>query len=188
MAVRKATAERSVCLMMDEVQSGFFRTGTYAFGFQHYGIVPDVVSLAKGMANGMPIGATCARGEYGDILQPGEHGSTFGGSALAVAAANATIDFLCEHDIAANVATLGSYLLKQLDALPHVMQVRGRGLMLGIQLDSEIAQSAVRHALDAGLVINATSADTIRLLPPLICDRQAADILLQKLSSVLSGL
>ncbi|MDR0501543.1 MAG: aminotransferase class III-fold pyridoxal phosphate-dependent enzyme [Coriobacteriales bacterium] len=186
--VRELSASRNICLIIDEVQSGFYRSGGYPFAFQHYGIIPDVVSLAKGMGNGFPVGAFCAKDKFGELLQPGEHGSTFGGNPLAVCAANAVIDFLEKNEIAKNVRENGAVLLDMLKTLPHVVDVRGRGFMIGIQLDVKSAHDVVKMALAKHLVINATSANTLRLLPVLTCNREDVNIALEILSAVLNEL
>jgi len=171
-AVRELTAKHGILLIIDEIQTGFFRTGTYPFAFQHYGIIPDAVTMAKGIANGVPMGAFAACGELGDLLQPGEHGSTFGGSPLAIAAANATIDELLSTDTATRVAMAGEYLADGLARLPKVCEVRGRGLMRGITLSEPIAVAVLDAALEEGLVINAVGDSILRFLPPLIVSEE----------------
>ena len=185
-ALREETAKRDILLIVDEVQTGFFRCGTHAFAFQHYGIEPDVVTMAKGIASGFPMGAFAARAEVADAMQPGDHGSTFGGNPMAVTAALATIDTMLELDVAANSRKVGSYLAQKLEALDGVTEVRGLGLMRGAQLDSPIAADVVAKGLEAGLVLNAPCPDVLRFVPPLICTKDDVDVLAGKLSSILN--
>jgi len=174
-AVRELTAERGILLIIDEIQTGFFRTGTYPFSFQHYGIIPDVVTMAKGIANGVPMGAFAAYGELGDLLQPGEHGSTFGGSLLAIAAANATIDEMLDMDVANKVAATGAYFAAGLAHLPKVSDIRGLGLMRGVTLTEPIAAAVGEAALEKGLVLNVIGDSVLRFLPPLIATTEHVD-------------
>ena len=166
-AVSALCAERGVLLMMDEVQTGFARTGQW-FGFEHAGIKPDVVTLAKAMGNGMPIGAVWARKDVASVFQPGDHGSTFSGTAIATAAARATIKVMLEMDAPAQAKAKGKLLSEALTKLPQVVEIRGRGLLLGVELqsgiDAKIAQSML---LDRGLVTNAVTASALRLAPPI---------------------
>lgn len=172
--VRRICDEYDVLMMCDEVQCGVFRTGR-PFAFQCFGVLPDVVTIAKGVASGMPAGACCARGAFGDVLQPGMHGSTFGGSSLAMACAQATLSELVEGDFQDRVTRAGVHLNEALASLPNITHARGIGLMCAIDLIEEVdAHDVVDRALAAGLVINATGPHTLRFLPPLICT--AADI------------
>ena len=185
-AVRALTAEHGILLIIDEVQTGFFRTGSYPFAFQHYGIIPDVVTMAKGIANGVPMGAFAARGALGDLLQPGEHGTTFGGSLLAIAAANATIDELLGMNAATRVTEAGEYLAAGLSRLPKVSDVRGKGLMRGITLTEPIAQVVAETALQDGLVLNAIGDSILRFLPPLVAKTVHIDQALGILEGILT--
>jgi acetylornithine aminotransferase len=164
-------------MMLDEIQTGMGRTGRL-FAHQHDDIAPDVMTLAKGLGNGMPIGACLARGEAADVLGPGSHGSTFGGNPLACRAAEAVLEVIEAEQLAARAATLGQRILTGLEQalgeVAGVVDVRGRGLMLGVQLDRPCGE-LVRRALDEGLLINVTAERVIRLLPPLIIDEQQAD-------------
>ncbi len=186
-AVRKETEKRNILLIVDEVQTGFYRTGR-PFAFQYYGIMPDIVSLAKGFGNGMPVGAVCARGEAGDCFEPGDHGSTFGGSALAVAAASATIDAMAQQGIAEQVIEVGEYLQQRLSELPLVSETRGMGLMLAAELSKPVAAQVVDVCLERGLVINNTGPSTLRFLPPLICTITEIDLMIPVLHDILSAL
>jgi acetylornithine aminotransferase len=163
-------------LMVDEVQCGLGRTGRW-FVYQHAGIRPDVVLLAKGLASGVPIGACLARGDAAWVFKPGTHGSTFGGNPLACAAALATLEAIEEEGLMENADRIGGILLAGLrDALagrPGVTEVRGHGLMIGIELARPCGE-LVAQALEAGLLINVTMDNVVRLLPPLIISEAEA--------------
>ena len=186
-AARDLAHEVGAVLIADEVQCGIFRTGK-PFAFQTYGVEPDIMSLAKGIADGVPMGAVVAKKEIADVFKPGDHGSTFGGSCLAVAACAATLSVLVRGDYAEHAAKVGAYMETKLAKLPHVAEVRGRGLMLGCDLDDAAgdAHDVVARALGAGAVINATGAHTLRFLPPLVCEEANVDSLIEILSDVLA--
>ena len=173
-------------LICDEIQTGMGRTGRW-FGHEHGGTLPDVVTLAKGLANGVPIGACLARGAAAEVFGPGSHGSTFGGNPLVCRAGRAVLETIVAEDLIANAAEQGAYLLAgfrtALSEVPGVVEVRGRGLMLGIELDRPCAD-LVGQALEAGLLINVTAERVIRLLPPLILARSEADRLLDGLTTL----
>jgi len=164
-------------LMLDEIQTGMGRTGRM-FAHQHEGIAPDVMTLAKGLGNGVPIGACLARGAAAEVLGPGSHGSTFGGNPLAFRAASTVLEVLESERLAERAAGLGARMLDAFRAgladVPGVEQIRGRGLMLGIRLDRPCGD-LVPRALEQGLLINVTAERVIRLLPPLVIDEQQAD-------------
>jgi acetylornithine/N-succinyldiaminopimelate aminotransferase len=170
-------------LMLDEVQSGIGRTGTF-FAFQHTDIVPDVMTLAKGLGSGVPIGACLAVGKAAEVFTPGKHGSTFGGNPLACTAALTTLEVIERQRLHAHAEEIGDWLTKtlrnDLKDVPGVLRVRNAGLMIGIELDRPCGE-LVGRALDAGLLINVTADTVVRLLPPLIINqeeaRQLADIL-----------
>ena len=185
-AVRRLTAERHALMICDEVQCGIYRTGK-PFGFQNYDVVPDIVSIAKGVASGFPCGMCAARGEVAAAFKPGDHGSTFGGSNLAVAAAEATLSEIQKENLAANAIEVGAYLREQLSALPQVTEVRGMGLMLAADLaeGGKGAPDVVLDGLSAGLLLNATGAHTLRFLPPLVCGKADVDALIEKLGGIL---
>ncbi|MCI8468955.1 MAG: acetylornithine/succinylornithine family transaminase [Eggerthellaceae bacterium] len=185
-AARRLTRAHGALLICDEVQCGVFRTGR-PFGFQHYGVTPDVIALAKGIAGGFPAGACAARAEVADLFTPGDHGTTFGGSCLAMAAAEAVLDELDGGGYEQSVTEAGEYLRERLAALPHVHDVRGLGLMVGCDLDDDApsAPEVVSAALEAGFVLNATGPRTLRFLPPLICGREHIDALADALAALL---
>ncbi len=168
--LRALCDEHGWLLMLDEVQTGIGRTGRW-FAFQHFDIRPDVMALAKGLGNGFPIGACLARGEAGEVLGPGNHGSTFGGNPLACVAASTVLAVAEEGDLPGNAARIGDDLAEQLreslSGVAGVREVRNRGLMVGIELDRPCG-ALVAEALAEGLLINVTANTVIRLLPPLI--------------------
>jgi len=170
-------------LMLDEIQCGLGRTGKWFF-YQHAGFYPDVVTLAKGLAAGVPIGACLAKGAAAEVFKPGNHGSTFGGNPLACAVALATLDVIEQEQLLANATRVGDAiragLSTALAGIKGVLAVRGVGLMLGVELDRPCTE-LIGRALDAGLLINVTADKVIRLLPPLIMSqdeaRQVVDML-----------
>jgi len=180
--VREICDQNNYLLILDEIQTGMCRTGEW-FAFQHENITPDVMSLAKALGNGMPIGAYLAKGAAAELIQPGSHGSTFGGNPLASRAALAVIDVLTKQKLHENAAKLGAQMLESLkqgfSEIKGVVSVRGKGLMLGIELDKECAQ-LVTMALEEHLLINVTSDNVIRLLPPLIIDEDLAQQIVEK--------
>ena len=176
-----------IALMVDEVQTGFFRCGS-PFSFQLAGIEPDVVSMAKGIADGFPMGAVAGRGEFGDLLVPGDHGSTFGGNALASAAGRATVETLVSEGIGEHVIEVGAYLAERLAALPHVVEVRGRGLLRGAQFDVPIANELVEEGLASGLVLNHIGDSILRFLPPLVITNEQVDEMAEKLGALVDKL
>ena len=160
--------QHDALLMLDEVQTGVGRTGKW-FCFQHHGVRPDVMMLAKGLGGGMPIGMCLAAGKAADILEPGDHGATFGGNLVSCAAAMAVLDTIEHTDLLASVARVGEALQEGLRAMaPAVESVRGMGLMVGARLERPIARDVVRRCLDLKLIINATDDHTLRFVPPLI--------------------
>jgi acetylornithine aminotransferase len=185
--LRRICDERGWLLMLDEVQCGTGRTGTW-FAYQHSGIRPDVVTLAKGLGSGVPIGACLAAGRAVGAFKPGNHGSTFGGNPLACAAALTTLQIIEDDGLMANAArqgeTIRARLRDQLAGVAAVRSVRGDGLMIGIELDRPCSE-LVGRALDRGLLINVTVESVIRLLPPLIFGDDHAAQLVDTLSSLI---
>ena len=179
--------ENGALLICDEVQCGIYRTGT-PFAFQQLGVVPDIVSMAKGIAGGFPMGACAARDAVAAVFEPGIHGSTFGGSNLAMAAAHATLVALVDEGIPAHVAEVGAYFQEKLEALEEVREVRGMGLMLACELAPDVdAPKLVVDALESGLLLNYTGPHTLRFLPPLICTEADIDELVGKLPQLVAG-
>jgi acetylornithine/N-succinyldiaminopimelate aminotransferase len=184
--LRRICDDKGWLFMVDEVQCGVGRTGKW-FAHQHAGIKPDVMTLAKGLGSGVPIGACLTAGLATGVFQPGNHGSTFGGNPLACVAALTTLDIIEQDGLMAHAASLGESIRKGLREsftdLPGVVEVRGDGLMIGIELDRPCAD-LVRHALDAGLLINVTAERVIRLLPPLTFSKDEASRLVQMLAAL----
>lgn len=184
-AAERLCRERGVLLMLDEVQTGFFRTGP-AFAHQAFGLSPDVVTLAKAMANGLPIGAVVAREEVAAAFRTGDHGSTFGGGPVVCAAGRATISALEHERLGENASESGSYLRAGLAALgEHVVDVRGAGLMCGCSLARPEAVEVAGRLLERGVIVNHIGTDILRFLPPLVCSKSEIDTLLSTLSDVL---
>ena len=185
-AARQITADRGALLVLDEVQTGVGRTGSF-FAHQHDGITPDVVTLAKGLGGGLPIGACLAVGATADLLTPGLHGSTFGGNPVCTAAALAVLRTLAAEDLIGRAGVLGKTISHSIEALNHplVDHVRGKGLLLGIVLTAEKAKAVEAAARDAGFLVNAAAADVVRLAPPLILTDAQTDEFLAALPGVL---
>jgi acetylornithine/N-succinyldiaminopimelate aminotransferase len=183
--VRRICDERDVLLVLDEVQTGLGRTGEW-FGFQHEGIQPDVVTMAKALGNGMPIGACWARADVASAFVPGDHGTTFGGQPLAAAAARATLAVMEAEDVPARARRAGARLAEGLAELPGVTSVRGRGLLLAAELDGRPSKDVNAAALARGLVVNAVTPTAIRLAPSLLVADAELDQALAILDAVLS--
>ncbi|QTT72949.1 acetylornithine transaminase [Streptomyces mobaraensis NBRC 13819 = DSM 40847] len=187
-AAREITRAAGALLVLDEIQTGIGRTGHW---FEHLaqGVEPDVVTLAKGLGGGLPIGATLAFGEAAGLLTPGQHGSTFGGNPVACAAALAVLDTLAAEDIPARAGRTGTLLRDGIAALGHplVDHVRGAGLLLGIVLSKPFAPDVQRAAQEAGLLVNAVAPDVVRLAPPLIITEDEVETFLRALPGVLDA-
>jgi acetylornithine aminotransferase len=185
-AVRKLCDRYSLLLILDEIQTGMCRTGKW-FAWQHEDAKPDVMTLAKALGNGVPVGACLARGAAAELIRPGSHGSTFGGNPLAARAGLTVLDILEKENLAARAEHLGRLMLEgfqeALKDVPGVTSVRGRGLMLGIELDRDCSE-LVRLALAEHLLINVTSANVIRLLPPLIISDEQAQLIVEIVSRI----
>ena len=154
-------------LVFDCVQTGIGRTGQW-FGFEHEKVQPDVVTLAKGIGGGLPLGATIAYGRAAQLLQPGDHGTTFGGNPIACAAANAVLDIIESKNLMQSAKVFEKKIKRSLTGTPGISEVRGRGLLLGIELTTPIAKKVVTAMLDVGIIVNAANDQTIRIAPPLI--------------------
>ncbi len=178
--VQELCRERGVLLIVDEVQTGIGRTGRF-YGYQHYGIEPDIITLAKGLGGGVPIGAMLARDEVAKHLTPGSHGSTFGGNALACRAGLVVVEEV--KRLLPHVAEVGAYFRKKLEDL-KVGKVKGRGLMLGLELERE-CRDVVLEALERGLVVNCTAGRVLRFLPPLTVEKEHVDEAVDILKRVL---
>ena len=173
--LRKFCDENNMLLLIDEVQTGWCRTGQ-PMCYMNYGIKPDIVSMAKGLGGGMPIGAICATAEVATAFTPGSHGTTFGGHPVSCAAAYAEVNELLDRDLAGNAKEVGAYFMDKLKNLPHVKEVRGMGLMIGVEFDDIIGAVDVKHgAFDRKLLITAIGSHVIRMVPPLIASREDCD-------------
>ncbi|WP_440809395.1 aspartate aminotransferase family protein [Pseudomonas syringae] len=189
-ALRERCTRRDWLLMLDEIQTGMGRTGKW-FAFQYEGIVPDVMTLAKGLGNGVPIGACLARGKAAELFTPGSHGSTFGGNPLACRVGCTVIDIIEQQALVENARVRGQHLLGRLQEVlgghPQVMQVRGRGLMIGIELREAIPELTRIAAEQHGLLINVTRGKVIRLLPPLVLEAAEVEQIVQGLAASLDS-
>lgn len=185
-AAREITAEHGALLVLDEVQTGVGRTGSF-YAHQHDGITPDIVTLAKGLGGGLPIGACLAVGPAGDLLTPGLHGSTFGGNPVCTAAALGVLKALADEDLIARAGVLGKTLSHGIEELDHplVGQVRGKGMLQGIVLTAPSAKAVESAARDAGFLVNAAAPDVVRLAPPLVITDGQIESFLTALPAVL---
>jgi acetylornithine aminotransferase len=185
-AAREITAEHGALLVLDEVQTGIGRTGAF-FAHQHDGITPDIVTLAKGLGGGLPIGACLAVGDTAELLTPGLHGSTFGGNPVCTAAALAVLQVLADEHLIERADVLGKSISHGVEALGHplVDHVRGRGLLRGIVLTAEAAKAVETAARDAGFLVNAAAPDVIRLAPPLVITEAQVEAFLSALPAIL---
>jgi acetylornithine/N-succinyldiaminopimelate aminotransferase len=179
----------NIVLIFDEVQTGMGRLGTL-WGYQSFGVEPDVMTLAKGLGNGMPVGAFLCKEKF-NVLEPGDHGSTFGGNALATAAANATVRFMVAEDIPAHALKVGQYLWQKLEGLKTkfegaIVAVRGRGLLLALQFRDTISATLVSTCNEKGLLLNPVRPDAIRFMPPLIITEAEVDEAITKLEAGLT--
>ena len=173
--LREFCDQNGMLLLIDEVQTGWCRTGK-VMSYMHYGIKPDIVSMAKALGGGMPIGAICATSEVAKAFSAGSHGSTFGGHPVSCAAALAQVEELLSRDLAGNAERVGGYLMERLATLPHVREVRGQGLMIGIEFDDAIDAVELKHeCVRRHLLLTAIGNRVIRLVPPLIVTRDDCD-------------
>ena len=183
-ALREWCDEKGLLLIFDEVQTGIGRLGTL-YGHQAFDVEPDVMTLAKGLGNGVPVGAFLCK-DGCDVLEPGDHGSTFGGNALATAAANATVRFVVENDVAGNAKRVGAYFMEKLEQFKAahedtVLDVRGMGLLLAMQFSDTISPKVVAACNEEGLLLNPVRPDAIRFMPPLIITEADVDEAMEKL-------
>ncbi len=186
--IRALCDEHHWLMMLDEIQTGMCRTGRW-FGFQHGKGCPDVMTIAKALGNGVPVGACLARGKAAEVLQPGNHGSTFGGNPLACHVAMAVIKTMQDQDLASRAEALGKKFLRELRGKladnPHVTSVRGKGLMIGVELDMPCG-GLVGLAMTRGMLINVAAETTVRLLPPLIITDEEADTIIDTVCSLIN--
>ena len=190
-SVRSKTSKTKTLLVMDEVQTGLGRTGNW-FGFEKSGIKPDVITLAKGLGGGLPMGAMLVTGDAQDLFEPGQHGSTFGGNPVVASAALATINFIEKEDLLNNSTNMGQLLIKLITQIEEVTEVRGRGLLLGVGLKDVKAKDVELECRKLGLLLNAVNENTLRLAPALIVNidqvRRCAEIMDDAIRNVKKGL
>lgn len=169
--------ERGILFILDEIQTGIGRTGTL-FAYEQYGVEPDIMTLAKGLGSGVPIGALLAK-ENVSLFSPGEHGSTFGGNPLVCATAHATLKYIIDNDIPGKVKRVGNYFMTRLESLKQqfdfITEIRGLGLLIALEFDREIAGELVLACLDRGLLVNKVKPNTLRFMPPLIITEKEVD-------------
>ncbi len=190
-AARELCDSTRALLLADEIQSGMGRTGEW-FAYQHYGVLPDITTLAKPIANGLPMGAMLCTDEAARAFSPGMHGTTFGGGPLACAVAIAVIDTMKQVKLLDHVREVGRYFKQQLEGLRQrhecVVEVRGQGLMLGVELDSaELAKRAASDMMAQRIIINRTSETVLRFLPPFVLERKHVDQAIAALDGILSS-
>lgn len=188
--VRQLCDKHKTLLILDEIQSGMGRTGKF-MAFQHYNVQPDIVTVAKGLGGGVPIGAFLATDKVAAAFGPGDHGSTFGGNPLVCAAANAVLAVLKEENLLANAAIMGEYMLGALERLAQnypklISQVRGKGLMIGVKLTIQ-GKEIVAECMKQGVIINCTAGDVLRFVPPLNITKEHVDELILVLDKVLAA-
>ena len=187
--LREICDQNNWLLMLDEIQTGMGRTGQW-FAFQHNDILPDVMTLAKALGNGVPIGACLVSEAAADIFQPGNHGSTFGGNPLCCATASAVIDSIIRDNLVDSAVQMGQYMRNafnnRLAAVDGVREIRGLGLMIGIELEQDCAD-LVKQALEKKLLINVTAGNVIRLLPPMIINQQQADMIIETVCELVTS-
>ena len=190
-AVRNKTSKSKTLLVMDEVQTGLGRTGKW-FGYEESGIKPDVITLAKGLGGGLPMGAMLVTGEAKELFEPGQHGSTFGGNPIVARAALATIEFIEKESLLVNATNMGQLLIKLISQIDEVIEVRGRGLLLGVGLKNLLAKDVELECRKLGLLLNAVTESTLRLAPALIVNieqvKRCAEIIEDAIKNVEKGL
>ncbi|MGK2885182.1 MAG: acetylornithine transaminase [Rhodococcus sp. (in: high G+C Gram-positive bacteria)] len=186
LAAREITARHGALLILDEVQTGIGRTGWF-YAHQAVGIVPDVITLAKGLGGGLPIGACIGIGEAASLLHPGKHGTTFGGNPVCASAALAVLKTLAEDDLISHADRLGKIIAHSIEGLDHALidHVRGSGLLLGVVLTKAVAAKAEAAAREAGFLINAAQPDVLRLAPPLVLTEEQAEAFVSALPAIL---
>jgi acetylornithine aminotransferase len=190
-SVRSKSSKTKTLLVMDEVQTGLGRTGNW-FGFEKSGIKPDVITLAKGLGGGLPMGAMLVTGEAKELFEPGQHGSTFGGNPVVASAALATLNFIEKEDLLNNATNMGQLLIKLITQIEGVTEVRGRGLLLGVGLKDVMAKDVELECRKLGLLLNAVNEDTLRLAPALIVNidqvKRCAEIIDDAIRNIKKGL
>jgi acetylornithine/succinyldiaminopimelate/putrescine aminotransferase len=187
--VREWCDQAGILLILDEIQTGVGRLGAL-FGYQVYGIEPDVITLAKGMGGGVPIGAILAKSRA-DVFKAGEHGTTFGGNPLACAVSCAVMEYIIKYDVAGNAQRMGAYLASCLSGLAaefgSIVEVRGRGLLWAIEFEKDMAEAVMLACIEKGLLVNKLKPNAVRMIPPLVITKKDVDQAVATLREVLSG-
>ena len=183
-AAREMCDKRGALLVIDAVQTGMGRTGTW-FGYEDSGITPDVITIAKGLGGGLPIGAMIALGKAAELITPGSHGSTFGGNPISCAAGNATIDEIETKKYLATNRQFGLQIMSALRQIPGVSEVRGKGLLIGFDFEKPIAKTVASELLEAGILVNATSETTIRIAPAFVISQKNVDEFVRTCTAVI---
>ncbi|MFI3115194.1 MAG: acetylornithine/succinylornithine family transaminase [Clostridia bacterium] len=173
--LRALCDEKDLLLLFDEVQTGFGRTGSL-MAFMEYGVKPDIVSMAKAIGGGLPIGAICTTDEIAKAFSPGSHGTTYGGNPVCCAAALAQVEYIIDNNLSENAKVVGDYFMEKLKALPKVKEVRGKGLLVGVEFEEDINSTDIKYlCLDRKLLITAIGSNIIRMIPPIIASKEDCD-------------
>lgn len=185
--IRKICDEENILLIADEVQTGMGRTGKM-FAYQHYNVEPDIMTLAKALGGGVPIGAVLAKNNVAEAFSPGDHGTTFGGNPFCTAAAIAVMDIFEEEKIVENSENMGKYFIEKLKNMPHkfIGEIRGKGLMIGVEFNAPIAQAVKNKLFENHILVGAVHDDILRILPPLIIKKEEIDLFVEKLEKIIT--
>ena len=185
--IRKICDEENILLIADEVQTGMGRTGKM-FAYQHYNVEPDIMTLAKALGGGVPIGAVLAKNNVAEAFSPGDHGTTFGGNPFCTAAAIAVMDIFEEEKIVENSENMGKYFIEKLKNIPQkfIGEIRGKGLMIGVEFNAPIAQAVKNKLFENHILVGAVHDDILRILPPLIIKKEEIDLFVEKLEKIIT--
>lgn len=185
--IRKICDEENILLIADEVQTGIGRTGKM-FAYQHYNVEPDIMTLAKALGGGVPIGAVLAKNNVAEAFSPGDHGTTFGGNPFCTAAAIAVMDIFDEEKIVENSENMGKYFIEKLKNMPQkfIDEIRGKGLMIGVEFNAPIAQAVKNKLFENHILVGAVHDDILRILPPLIINKEEIDLFVEKLEKIIT--
>lgn len=185
--IRKICDEENILLIADEVQTGMGRTGKM-FAYQHYNVEPDIMTLAKALGGGVPIGAVLAKNNVAEAFSPGDHGTTFGGNPFCTAAAIAVMNIFEEEKIVENSENMGKYFIEKLKNMPQkfIGEIRGKGLMIGVEFNAPIAQAVKNRLFENHILVGAVHDDILRILPPLIINKEEIDLFVEKLEKIIT--
>lgn len=185
--IRKICDEENILLIADEVQTGMGRTGKM-FAYQHYNVEPDIMTLAKALGGGVPIGAVLAKNNVAEAFSPGDHGTTFGGNPFCTAAAIAVMNIFEEEKIVENSENMGKYFIEKLKNMPQkfIGEIRGKGLMIGVEFNAPIAQAVKNRLFENHILVGAVHDDILRILPPLIIKKEEIDLFVEKLEKIIT--